>query len=483
MTGKASQQTVTGRNIITIAPICEKWLPAINVFALRFDRGQVGASHRQPGSIMHRALPRAVLKFAVRYAAIGTILLAMGGLLMPEVIAQPGTPAHAPAARDNPAVIVGTDAQITSEADRVRLSIALSSPVAVDAYTLAGPDRVIVDLPEINFQIAAAIGKKARGFVPGFRFGLIAPGRSRIVLDLSEPAEILSAQVTEKRGGFGELVIELRRTDRAAFAAAASQPERLQAKNHVPAQLPSVERPVTADKMPVVVIDPGHGGIDPGATGAAVSEKAIVLAFGLALRDRLQESGRYKVVMTRDDDRFISLGDRVAAARAAGAELFISVHADSMTQALDVRGATIYTGSDRATDTESARLAAKENAVDAAAGLDQREDTEEVAGILMELARRETKVFSSSFAKTLVSRLGPSIKLHRIPLRSAGFRVLGAPDIPSVLIELGYVTSSRDAELLTSDAWRRGAAHSVASAVDDFFKNRRSSLLDASVSP
>jgi N-acetylmuramoyl-L-alanine amidase len=403
--------------------------------------------------------------------------------LGPHLAAQPGVSAQSPVARDNSAIVVGTDAQVTVEADRVRLSIALSAPVAVDAYSLSGPDRIIIDLPEINFQIAATVGKKAKGFVPGFRFGLIAPGRSRIVLDLSEPAEIVSAQVVEKRGGFGELVIDLRRTDRASFTALASRPERLQAKSQVQAPVTSTNRSSVVDKLPVVVIDPGHGGIDPGASGAAVSEKAIVLAFGLALRDRLIESGRYKVVMTRDDDRFISLGDRVLAARSAGAELFISVHADSMTQAQDVRGATIYTGSDRATDNESARLAAKENAVDSAAGLDQREDTEEVAGILMELARRETKVFSSNFARTLVGRLGPSIKLHRIPLRSAGFRVLGAPDIPSVLIELGYVTSSRDAELLTSDAWRRGAAHSVASAVDDFFKSRRSALMDASVSP
>jgi N-acetylmuramoyl-L-alanine amidase len=403
--------------------------------------------------------------------------------LVPHLAAQPGVSAQSPVARDNSAIVVGTDAQVTVEADRVRLSIALSAPVAVDAYSLSGPDRIIIDLPEINFQIAATVGKKAKGFVPGFRFGLIAPGRSRIVLDLSEPAEIVSAQVVEKRGGFGELVIDLRRTDRASFTALASRPERLQAKSQVQAPVTSTNRSSVVDKLPVVVIDPGHGGIDPGASGAAVSEKAIVLAFGLALRDRLIESGRYKVVMTRDDDRFISLGDRVLAARSAGAELFISVHADSMTQAQDVRGATIYTGSDRATDNESARLAAKENAVDSAAGLDQREDTEEVAGILMELARRETKVFSSNFARTLVGRLGPSIKLHRIPLRSAGFRVLGAPDIPSVLIELGYVTSSRDAELLTSDAWRRGAAHSVASAVDDFFKSRRSALMDASVSP
>ncbi len=385
-------------------------------------------------------------------------------------------------ARD--AGIVGTDARISIDGDRIRLNVVLSAPVEVDAYALAEPDRIIVDLPEINFQVSSALGRKATGFVSGFRFGLIAPGRSRIVIDLSDPATV-AAGVTRLRGGFGELNIELRRSDRGDFLKSVRRPGALTAA--VPPTPSVTVEPIdgsaVADRRPVIMIDPGHGGIDPGASNAAVNEKAIVLAFGLTLRDLLQASGRYRVAMTRSDDRFVSLGERVRMARAAGAELFISVHADSISDAGNVRGATVYTGSDRATDSESARLAAKENAVDAAAGLEASETAEDVSGILMELARRETRMFSSAFAKGLVSKLEPTVKLHRIPLRSAGFRVLGAPDIPSVLIELGYISSARDVELLTSESWRRGAVQSVTTAVDDFFRNRRSTLQGATVSP
>jgi N-acetylmuramoyl-L-alanine amidase len=166
--------------------------------------------------------------------------------------------------------------------------------------------------------------------------------------------------------------------------------------------------------------------------------------------------------MTRDDDRFVPLGERVKIARGGGADLFISIHADSLTQAQDVRGATIYTGSERATDAEAARLAAKENQADAVAGLDSSEEVQDVAGILMDLAKRETRTFSSVFARNLVEKLGGSVKMHKVPLRSAGFRVLSAPDVPSVLIELGYMSSPKDAELLNSaglaDAGRGGRA-------------------------
>lgn len=420
-------------------------------------------------------------RYSAGFACFAILFVLLSGFALAQnAHPVPASTTSSPA----PSLVVGTDAHLVADGDRVRLTIALSSPVAVPVRTqvLSGPDRIVIDLPEINFQIPTVAGRKAAGFVPGYRFGLVSPGRSRIVLDLSEPALVTSADITPKNGGFGELSIILRRTDKASFQASVLRPEMID-KPVMPDEPRGPSNASRSDKRPVVVIDPGHGGVDPGAASAEVAEKAIVLAFGLALRDRLLEGGHYSIVMTRDDDRFISLGDRVSAARAAGADLFISIHADSLSQAQDVRGATVYTGSDRATDNESARLAAKENAADSAAGIDQREKTEEVSGILMDLARRETKVFSSAFARTLVDKMGNSIRMHRIPLRSAGFRVLGAPDIPSVLIELGYVTSSRDIELLTSEAWRRGAAHSVAAAVDSFFKNRRSPLMGASVTP
>jgi N-acetylmuramoyl-L-alanine amidase len=269
------------------------------------------------------------------------------------------------------------------------------------------------------------------------------------------------------------LVIELRRATRAEFqAAVAKTPSR---DPEVTAAIPPPAKPAGETRQ-TIVIDPGHGGIDPGAVVASIAEKAVVLAFGAKLKEQLEASGRYRVLMTREDDRFVPLAERVGIARAAGADLFISIHADSLTQAQDVRGATVYTGSERATDAEAARLAAKENQADAVAGLDASEDTQDVAGILMDLAKRETRTFSAVFARNLVDKLGGSVKMHKVPMRSAGFRVLSAPDVPSVLIELGYMSSPKDAELLNSAEWRGKAVEAVATAVDGYFTGARAPI-------
>lgn len=364
---------------------------------------------------------------------------------------------------------VATDARLEQSGDTVRLTMALSRPLEVSASVMAGPDRVVIDMPSTNFQVQPAAARKRAGFVGAFRFGLFTADRARIVIDLTQPAVVAKAEVRPTRGGFGELVIELRRATRAEFQAAVAKAPHdpgAMAANPVPAK-PAGETRQT------IVIDPGHGGIDPGAVVASIAEKSVVLAFGTKLREELEQSGRYRVLMTRDDDTFVPLAERVAIARAAGADLFISIHADSLTQAQEVRGATVYTGSERATDAEAARLAAKENQADAVAGLDTNEDTQDVAGILMDLAKRETRTFSAVFARNLVEKLGGSVKMHKVPLRSAGFRVLSAPDVPSVLIELGYMSSPKDAELLNSAEWRAKAVAAVATAVDGYFSAAR----------
>lgn len=360
---------------------------------------------------------------------------------------------------------VATDARLEVQGEVVRLTMALSRPVTVTASVMAGPDRVVVDLPSINFQIEQKQGRKSAGFVSGFRYGLFMADRARIILDLAQPATVATVSVRSVRGGFGELVVELKRASREEFAALAREAA---AKTQLPS-IP-VERKAEGDSRRIVVIDPGHGGIDPGTQVAAIAEKAVVLAFGLKLKEQLEAQGRYRVIMTRSDDTFISLNDRVRIARGVEANLFISIHADSLAQAQDVRGATIYTGSERASDAEAARLAAKENQADAVAGLDSSEDVQDVAGILMDLAKRETRSFSTIFARNLVEKLGGSVKMHKVPLRSAGFRVLTAPDVPSVLIELGYMSSPKDAELLNSEGWRNQAAAAVQQAVDQYFE-------------
>jgi N-acetylmuramoyl-L-alanine amidase len=377
--------------------------------------------------------------------------------------------------QEKPAVtasVVAAEGRIEAEKDIVRLTLVLSGPVEARSVVLERPDRLIIELPEVNFQLPTEFARRSAGFVTGLRFGLFAPGRSRVVLDLAEPAILSETRQRARAGGLSEITFELRKVSRERFAAVAANsaplpPRKTSANGRLDAA-------GIADKRPVIVLDPGHGGIDPGALTAGVAEKTIVLAFAQQLQKRLEAAGRYRVVMTRNDDRFVALDERVRTARDAQASLFISFHADSLSEAQEVRGATVYTGSERATDAEAARLAAKENLADQAAGVDAgREDIGDISGILMDLALRESRVFSADFSRVLVARLGEHVRLHRIPQRSAGFRVLRAPDVPSVLIELGYVSSQKDLEALTSDVWRDKAAAQVQLAIDQFFKESR----------
>jgi N-acetylmuramoyl-L-alanine amidase len=248
-------------------------------------------------------------------------------------------------------------------------------------------------------------------------------------------------------------------------------------ENRAQPRAPAVRRDSTersADPRPVVVIDPGHGGIDLGAVAASgETEKQIVLDFSQALRDALEKGGKYRVVFTRTDDTFVPLADRVRIARNERAALFVSVHADSLQRgAAEVQGASVYTLSETASDAEAGRLAETENKADVIAGVDLTGEPNDVTDILIDLAQRETKSFSNQFARILVKELKAVGKLHRNPLKSAGFRVLTAPDVPSVLIELGYVSNRQDLKLLMSEAWRVRVAASLAQAIETYFTTR-----------
>jgi N-acetylmuramoyl-L-alanine amidase len=375
---------------------------------------------------------------------------------------------------------VAIAADITNDERKTQLRVTLSRPVTARAFLMERPDRVIIDLPDVNFQLPPETGRKRSGLISSFRYGVFAPGRSRMVLDLAQPAVVAQLDVASDADGAAQLVLELVRAYRQGFRTAveAAEPE--------PETTGSVAvRPQSrADQRPVIAIDPGHGGVDPGAiatTGAY--EKDVVFGFADRLRRRLEASGRYRVVLTRDGDIFVPLDERVRLARAAKADLFISIHADSISAAPHVRGLTVYTGSEQASDKESQRLAERENTADAAGGLHRDDSRGEVADILQDLILRETRSFSQRFARRLVGTVDPVMALSKKPQRQAAFRVLRAPDIPSVLVELGYLSSKKDIDLLLSDSWRDRSTAAIAVAIDRFFATRLAVQGPAPVSP
>ena len=386
------------------------------------------------------------------------------------------------------AAVVARSVNLQTAGELTRLVFELSAPITAKGHVLAQPDRVVIDLPEITFQIDPSKGRGPAtpkpdprrrqmqtaqpllGAVSSYRFGLVSPGKSRVVIDLAHPSRIARLISEPLPGGQGaRLVIELGKTERSAFLAEAAKAAEARPASAVMPVGPGA----AAGGLPIVVLDAGHGGIDAGAHALnGALEKDIVFDFARALAARLERSGQVKVVLTRDSDVFIALGERVRKARAAGAALFISIHADTLSYDGSVSGATVYTVSDRASDAEAARVAEKENQADIVAGLDGTEDQGDVSDILFDLTRRETRAFSHVFARTLVGYWQEIGSLNKNPHRSAGFRVLKAPDVPSVLLELGYLSSKNDLASLTSPQWREKATELVAKAVEGFFKDR-----------
>jgi N-acetylmuramoyl-L-alanine amidase len=379
----------------------------------------------------------------------------------------------APAAA-RPAVAIGADLAVQGE--RTRLVLVASRETEVSSFLLEHPDRIVVELPGLHCRLPAETARKRAGSVAGFRCGLFALGRTRLIIDLAAPAVV--SRLSWEPGAVPEvkqLVLEVTRSDRDAFRRAARAPA------DEPETTGSIAAVSGAAAMPLVAIDAGHGGIDSGAvatTGAY--EKDVVLAFARVLRDNLVASGRVRVLMTRDGDVFVPLDERVRMARSAGAELFISIHGDSMSSPAG-RGATIYTGAERATDVESAKLAERENAADASAGLVPAEVQAGISDILQDLTLRETRGLSHRFAGQLLSGLGAVMNFTPQPHREAGFRVLRAPDMTSVLVELGYLSNAKDASLLLSDDWRARSAGAMARAIERHFGPRLAER--AAVSP
>lgn len=364
---------------------------------------------------------------------------------------------------------VATAARVAGDETRTRFVADLSSPVGYTVYVLANPYRVMIDLPEVEFQLPDGAGSNTRGLVGQFRFGPLGEGHSRIVLETEGPVLIEKSFILPPQAGQpARIVVDIvKSTEEAVAGKLKAAAEQSTASIDPVDETPPAGKP--SDGRKTVVIDPGHGGIDPGAIGVRKTrEKDVVLAFGLKLKQILEAAGNIDVVMTRSDDRFLTLKERVKVARDNQADLFIAIHADTVRGA-DVRGATIYTLSEKASDAEAEALAHKENRADIIAGVDLEAENEQVTDILIDLVQRESKTHSLVFAKKAVSEMGPVTSFTGKPMRSAGFMVLKAPDVPSVLVELGYLSSRQDESQLSSEAWQQKVASAMARAVKTYF--------------
>jgi N-acetylmuramoyl-L-alanine amidase len=378
---------------------------------------------------------------------------------------------------------IASDVRVAGDDKQTRFILDLDRKIDARAFVLGDPYRVVVDIPQVTFNLPAGSGTAGRGLIRAFRYGLVMPGGSRVVFDLTGPARIEKTYVMDAANGQPpRLVVELAAVERSAFKPShpGEEPPQLRPAIVADASGTTIETTGSArtgktiDPRPVVVIDPGHGGVDNGTQApTGESEKSLVLDFAKALRDRIEKGGKFRVVMTRDDDTFIPLGDRVKIARANMASLFVSIHADALPRREgDAQGATIYTLSDKASDAEAEKLAEAENKADAIAGINLTEEPADVADILIDLTQRETRTFSSRFAKMLANEMKTVARMHKHPLKSAGFKVLKAHDVPSVLVELGYVSNKDDLQHLVSESWRSRTVGSVAQAVDAFLGKR-----------
>lgn len=405
---------------------------------------------------------------------------------------------------------------------RVRFALEMDQPLKFSFFTLAEPYRVVIDLPEVGWRLPQRPLPGEQAIFKQVRYGQFQPGHSRVVLDFKAPVKITEAFARERVGGY-EIILVADRTARAGFLASLSDPPRhvtdvrplsrgapppaavkltppaatkadrlevvAQRRQNLvapPAAPPSSaelnlissqylpmppRRPgsIPAYRRPLIVIDPGHGGVDPGALGQrGVYEKHVVLALSRELQRQLLKTRRYRADLTRERDVFIRLRDRVAIAREKKAHLFISIHADT-TRDKKISGPSVYTLSEKASDKEAAELAERENKADLIAGIDLSHESADVTNILIDLAQRESMNQSAQFASMLVRSLSKSTKVLPRPHRFAGFAVLKAPDLPSVLVETGFLSNREDQQRLTSKTYRSDLAAAIVDAIDTYF--------------
>jgi N-acetylmuramoyl-L-alanine amidase len=362
---------------------------------------------------------------------------------------------------------VVSDMRIIGDAQKTRFIVDLETNPEFMLLQLPNPYRLVIDMPDVAFD-ESVVPDEGRGLVSDYRFGLFAPEKARIVLDLTGPVEIVKTFVLDPVAPEpARLVVDMAPTTAAAFEAVARE----QAASHAALAPREPPAPVIAAGRTVVAIDAGHGGIDSGAVGEdGLMEKDVTLKFALELARQIRLGGALEPVLIRSSDEFVSLSDRIALAERHHAKLFVSIHADSVKEDY-VRGATVYTLSEDASDNLAAALAERENRSDILAGLAIEDEPDDVADILLDLTAREAKNMSVRFARSLVETLDGSMTLNSNPLRRASFMVLKGPTIPSVLLELGYLSNPDDEAVFREPGWPGQAAKKVARAIEEFLED------------
>ncbi|MCV6599240.1 MAG: N-acetylmuramoyl-L-alanine amidase [Alphaproteobacteria bacterium] len=357
-----------------------------------------------------------------------------------------------------------TGSRVGINGDKTRFVIDLSKEIDSNIFILKNPDRIVVDFPQIEWRLKEAQGK---GLIKKYRFARFNKDTYRLVLDLTKPAMVYDKFILPASATKGpRLVLDLKETKGAASSSNFSK------KTTIKKPIKAIKE--TADtkvfKKKVITIDPGHGGVDPGAIGVGgVYEKTLTLAAGKEVKKQLEATGRYKVHLTRSSDKYLKLWKRVVIARKHKSDLFISIHADSLKDRR-VKGASIYTLAEKASDARAAKLAAKENKADLIFDEKLEEQPKEVANILLDLKRRETLNSSKIFANGLISKM----KKNKISLlgknhRYAAFAVLKAPDVPSILVEMGFLSNREEVKLLKSSSYRTKIAKTIVEGVDKHF--------------
>ncbi len=401
-------------------------------------------------------------RFLRLFLAVAAILT---GLAVPLAAQEPVDPTVLPEV---------IDARVSTTAERARLILDLSGPTEFAIASLDSPDRIAIDVKVGGLAFAVPPDAAGTGIVQTYTIEMAETGRARTLLILNRPAQVQQAYVLDAVADQpARLVVDLILDTPEAFAArvAADLAASLANQGVVPATAstdPGTHGPAPGTR-PLVVIDPGHGGIDNGASAPnGVREKDIVLAFALELQRLLIASGRFDVALTREDDSFLRLEERVALARENKADLFISLHADSF-QERDISGASVYTRDERATDVLDKVLAENENKTDIIAGFAVPEMQPAVVDILVDLMRRQMRRQSFLAAQAIVHQLEPSVSLRRFPVRQADFFVLQAPDVPSILVELGFLSNASDIANLQQSDWRDRVVDALVRGIADYF--------------